>query len=644
MLKFGTSENPFDNSELPDELAFIRKFFSKKPNNHLIELLDYLTTNYKTGIEKNKIEELGSNYHEKIVLNNISAVYDNYKSFLVERYNKNNLDLLIKLKLCFSGYYLIENAAINLQVINAFTDEILNDLVIDDNEIEEAKKLCETFSVEVTEFTSVLESKVRLIQNDIINGLFVDIDLKIEVVKKYYQLSNKLNHKYDLNQAYKFINAFNFYCINNNLKLKSLNIDIGFGSLSNHDLFNVLNVKFGKIKKSGGSNNVELSCGKLYNFGAAYFLVKTYETSGSFTGESTILSFHEIKENGNGVFNNTNENYFWYKKKGERNSYIIANFDNEIEFNYINKFNSVITRGSIDFTKGDDIKESTENIKTSTNEEQIKESSKIEPTDFLKELEGLIGLTNVKEQIISLVNLIKTQELRNKNKLKVVNISLHSVFSGSPGTGKTTVARLYAGILKQLGVLKKGHLIEVDRSELVAGYLGQTAIKTEEIINKALDGVLFIDEAYSLTSSSSDSYGEEAINVLLKRMEDDRDRLVVIVAGYTDEMHNFIDSNPGLQSRFNRYIEFEDYNSEELSHIFFALAAKNEYQVDELAKEKLIQHFNFITKNKREDFGNGRYVRNLFEKVIQQHANHISTVPNPTELDLVTITAEQIKV
>ena len=381
----------------------------------------------------------------------------------------------------------------------------------------------------------------------------------------------------------------------------------------------------------------------MFNFGTAYFLVNTYEATASFTGASTILSFDEIKENGNGTFNNTNENYFWYKRKGERNNHIIANFESEIVYEYIKKFNSIIEKGSVSFNE-ESKSETKEAKQIEEKDNEMKEIPKKDSTDYLKELENLIGLSNVKEQIISLVNLIKAQELRKKNNLKVVNVSLHSVFSGSPGTGKTTVARLYAGILKQLGVLKKGHLIEVDRSELVAGYLGQTAIKTEEIINKSLDGVLFIDEAYSLTSSSSDSYGEEAINVLLKRMEDDRDRLVVIVAGYTGEMHTFIDSNPGLQSRFNRYIEFEDYKSEELAQIFVSLANKNEYEIDDLAKEKLTRHFESITTNKAEDFGNGRYVRNLFEKIIQEHANHISKLANPNEKDLITITADQIKV
>ena len=643
MIKFGTKDNPFDPSELPEELAYIRKFFSKKPNEHIVQLLELLSSNFKTGLNKLEVDKIHSFYEYKIVLGNVTAIYNNYKCYLVDNYSVNNLRLLFDLKACFADYELAENVELNLQIISQFTDSLLSDLIIEDAEIEDAKKLCSTFSVDISEFTSVLGAKVRLIQNDMINGLFVDIDLKIELVRKYYQIANKLKLKYDLEQAYKFINAFNLYCINNNEKLRGINIDIGIGSMSNFDLFNVFKVKFGKIKKSAGSSSVELSNGIMFNFGAAYFLVNTYESTSSFTGASTILSFDEVKENGNGVFNNTNKKYFWYKKKGERNNHIIANFESDVVYEYINKFNSVIEKGSVSFN--DDAQSKTKKAKkTEEKDNEMKESPKKDSTDYLKELEDLIGLSNVKEQIISLVNLIKAQELRKKNNLKVVNVSLHSVFSGSPGTGKTTVARLYAGILKQLGVLKKGHLIEVDRSELVAGYLGQTAIKTEEIINKALDGVLFIDEAYSLTSSSSDSYGEEAINVLLKRMEDDRERLVVIVAGYTGEMHTFIDSNPGLQSRFNRYIEFQDYKSEELAQIFVSLANKNEYEIDDLAKEKLTSHFVSITTNKVEDFGNGRYVRNLFEKVIQEHANHISKLDNPTEKDLITIIPDHIKV
>lgn len=184
-------------------------------------------------------------------------------------------------------------------------------------------------------------------------------------------------------------------------------------------------------------------------------------------------------------------------------------------------------------------------------------------------LDDLIGLNLVKEEIATLVNYIKMKQMRDEMSLKSPDVSYHCVFLGNPGTGKTTVARIIADIYRELGILKRGHLVETDRSGLVAEYVGQTAVKTNQMIDKALDGVLFIDEAYSLVQGSSEDYGSEAIATLLKRMEDDRDRLVVILAGYTNEMEVFINSNPGLRSRFNRYIHFEDYSAEELLRYSF---------------------------------------------------------------------------
>jgi stage V sporulation protein K len=644
MLQFGNKENPFDTSVVDEKIAYLKSFFKKKPNEHLFLLLNYFSNNYKTELNKIEVDNISRHFKSKIVESNLLIVYNNYKQYLIENFTVSNLNILFEVRNSFLDYKLSEDTKLNLKIIELYTDEILSDFKIEEEkELENAKKLCLTFSVNISEFTSILSSKIIKIQNEIINGNFENAETKIELINKYYQIANELKFKYDLEQAYKFINKYNFYCIYNNKKIRGINIDIGFGSLSKIELFNVFNVKFGKIKKSQGSYTVELSNGKMYNFGSAYFLAKTYDISGSFTGESTILSFDEIKEYGISRFNNTNDNYLWYKIKGQRNNHIISNFESEEEFNYIQEFNRKIDNKTNHYNE-EHMQKSNEQTYDNIKGNELNKDEKTIPIDYIKELEELIGLSNVKEQIFSLINLLKAQDLRKKNNLKVINVSLHSVFSGSPGTGKTTVARLYAGILKQLGVLKKGHLVEVDRSELVAGYLGQTAIKTEEIINKAIDGVLFIDEAYSLSSSNSDTYGDEAINVLLKRMEDDRDRLVVIVAGYTHEMEGFINSNPGLQSRFNRYIEFEDYNAFELTKIFESLIIKNEYKLDNLAKDKIFQHFDSITKNNSKDFGNGRYVRNLFEHVIQEHANFITKIPNPTEVDLETIKIEHLTI
>ena len=259
-------------------------------------------------------------------------------------------------------------------------------------------------------------------------------------------------------------------------------------------------------------------------------------------------------------------------------------------------------------------------------------------------LDEMIGLETVKMGIRSLNNFIYMMQKRQESGMKSPAMSYHCVFTGNPGTGKTTVARILAGIYKDLGVLQKGHLVETDRSGLVAEYVGQTAVKTNKIIDKALDGVLFIDEAYALAQGGSEDYGKEAIATLLKRMEDNRDRLVVILAGYTDEIEQFINSNPGLRSRFNRYICFPDYSAEELFEIFLLQTRKNDYELSEEAGDCLKKHFEAKIEQKSKDFGNARYVRNLFEKTIEIQANRLASVPQLTKemmAELILIDVQQ---
>ena len=260
----------------------------------------------------------------------------------------------------------------------------------------------------------------------------------------------------------------------------------------------------------------------------------------------------------------------------------------------------------------------------------------------IDDLDGLIGLNSVKEEVKTLRNYIIIQQEREKKGLKTTPVSYHCVFTGNPGTGKTTVARIVADVYRSLGVLKKGHLVETDRSGLVADYVGQTATKTNKIIDRALDGVLFIDEAYSLATGGDNDYGKEAIATLLKRMEDNRDRLVVILAGYSDEMKQFIDSNPGLQSRFNRYIHFPDYNADELFQIFEANCKKNDYVMTDEAKTALKSLLEKAVAEKDMNFGNARFVRNLFEKTLERQANRLSKQENLSKEMLTEITIEDL--
>lgn len=277
--------------------------------------------------------------------------------------------------------------------------------------------------------------------------------------------------------------------------------------------------------------------------------------------------------------------------------------------------------------------------------ETLKETSNISLEESLNKLNSLIGLENVKQQILDLINFNQIQLLREKNGLKKSDKTLHIALLGNPGTAKTTVARIIGRMYKSIGLLSKGHFIEASRTDLIAEYQGQTAIKVKRLINKARGGVLFIDEAYSITENDhSDSYGRECLTELTKALEDYRDDLVVIVAGYTEPMEKFFASNPGLKSRFNTFIEFADYDAIELEQILFLICKNNDYILDKELVGVIRNYFETCVMEKSDNFSNGRLVRNIYDDLIVNHAKRVVKLSNPTKEELSLITLDDFKI
>lgn len=268
----------------------------------------------------------------------------------------------------------------------------------------------------------------------------------------------------------------------------------------------------------------------------------------------------------------------------------------------------------------------------------LKESSNVPLNELLRQLDQLVGIDNVKQQVRALINYNQIQHLRAANGLKKASKTLHMAFLGNPGTAKTTVARIVGRMYKSIGLLSKGHFIEASRTDLIAEYQGQTATKVKRLIDRAKGGVLFIDEAYSLTENDhSDSYGKECLTELTKALEDYRDDLVVIVAGYKNLMEQFFVSNPGLRSRFNTFITFEDYNIDELIDIFKFLCKENEYIIEEKGIAKIREYLQNILSNKNEYFSNGRFIRNLFDDVVMYQAKRLSEQINMPDREMLML-------
>jgi Holliday junction resolvasome RuvABC ATP-dependent DNA helicase subunit len=651
-----------NNSE--KSLGFL---FTKRDNTHLLELCDYIDSNDMDQLRKAEILDIDSRCAEdsEVIINNKRLVYQAIKSWV-----KHNGALflpmtrlgIVKELLSIDNAYELADKSTNHEIVQVQAQALMKDGDLDAQDLQTITLTITHLLIAPQEMQPYWASAAGPHYNDWVNNIDkqeVTLD-QAQKVSRYGMLLALCMLDTDTGNVEHFYKTVNQRLQRKGEDLNPFFLWLGFKSFTGRPIYWWVDCKIGKEKASGTDFNY---C-RLYIFGG--FIITNSH------GSAPLIQPDEIKDLKPGLDAVKDERYISFKIKGERQPYQIASIENKEDYDFLYSFLSgipipgtteldrmIVADDALtdDPSSGDfpnpDMSASNESSNTpppkpasseNANNSGSKTTNKnTDESDPFKALEELVGIAEVKEQIRSLTNLIKVQQMRKKQGMQTVQVSLHSVFTGAPGTGKTTVARLYAGILKDLGILKKGHLVEVDRTELVAGYLGQTAMKTEGIINKAMDGVLFIDEAYSLApQNSEDSYGEEAINVLLKRMEDDRDRFVVIVAGYREEMHEFIDSNPGLSSRFARYIEFPNYSDADLLEIFKRICAKNEYYLGDGMDDALRQNFALVLSSADRKFGNARYARNLFEKLLEIQSNRVAAMKNPNSTDISTLEAQDL--
>ena len=418
--------------------------------------------------------------------------------------------------------------------------------------------------------------------------------------------------------------AFDNYMMNlrhNVDDLKRFNYEIMLSSLNTELLVDIIN--YDNFKNTISKENLKIINEDIFGEGSSF--------NTDYMGVLNDLFSNNEKGNKEGALDKSDHASFddslnKFKKGLENSSSINAKAGEKSE------------NGSQDNLKENAEGDSAEDAKDAIADDEVEEESL---EDILARLNKLVGLENVKKDVNSLINLIQIRKIREERGITQPDMSLHLVFSGNPGTGKTTVARLLGEIYSKLGILSKGHLIETDRSGLVAGYVGQTAIKTQDKIKEAMGGILFIDEAYSLSASKGENdFGQEAIDTILKAMEDNREDFIVIVAGYPKLMDDFLHSNPGLESRFNKHLFFEDYNPQELFDIFVSMEEGSSLKLDKKAEEFLKGHFEDVYKCRGENFANGRYVRNIFEKVLSNQANRLVNIEDISDEDLNTLIIE----